>query len=272
MRYKKKYGNRVSFFKFSFFSVYFIPLLKMVAAGDQGNVGYTAQWIVFAIMAVAAIAFAITVVFRPLGRRLPYYVNIAIMMIAATAYYAMAVDKSEPAPGDRKTVYPRYIDWFFTTPLLLLDLILMMNMPAAKIAWIMGADVGMVVLGLIGAFDANDTKWFYFAVSCILMVALLYGMLEATLNVEQWKNPLYITGYATLLVYLIVLWCGYPIVWGLGTGGLVISVDLEIILMGILDVLAKPIFAMGCIILHETVANKLGNVEKLVEDVVETVA
>jgi len=135
-------------------------------------------------MAVVAIVFAITAVFRPLNRRLPYYVNIAIMMIAATAYYAMAVDKSEPLPGDRKTVYPRYIDWFFTTPLLLLDLILMMNMPAAKIAWIMGADVGMIVLGLIGAFDANDTKWFYFAVSCILMVALLYGMLEATWNVE----------------------------------------------------------------------------------------
>eukprot|EP01023_Acetabularia_acetabulum_P011262 TRINITY_DN1514_c1_g2_i2.p1 TRINITY_DN1514_c1_g2~~TRINITY_DN1514_c1_g2_i2.p1 ORF type:complete len:285 (-),score=51.34 TRINITY_DN1514_c1_g2_i2:302-1045(-) len=233
----------------------------MVAVGSETNLGTNAQRIVFAVMVVSCVCFWIAGVTRPLSKRLPYYVNVAIMMIAATAYYAMFVDTTNPTTG-RKDIYARYLDWVLTTPLLLFDLMLMVKMPASKIAYIMGADVAMVVLGLIGSFDESNYKWYYFAVSCVLMIALMYGMIESIYTPSEWKEPeveglLYIPGYMTLLIYLIVLWVLYPIVWGLGTGAGVISTDIEIILMGILDILAKPLFAVGVLITHETIFHKI---------------
>eukprot|EP01024_Parvocaulis_polyphysoides_P001743 TRINITY_DN10498_c0_g1_i3.p1 TRINITY_DN10498_c0_g1~~TRINITY_DN10498_c0_g1_i3.p1 ORF type:complete len:214 (+),score=33.81 TRINITY_DN10498_c0_g1_i3:90-644(+) len=184
----------------------------------------------------------------------------------------MATDHSEPTGDERKKIFARYIDWALTTPLLLLDLIMMTNMPASMISWIIGADVGMIVLGIIGAYDEEETKWFYFALSCILMFALLYGMVQPIYKKLLWKNPLYLYGYAILLIYLIVLWVGYPIVWGLGTGGNVIGVDIEIILMGILDILAKPMFAVGVLTVHEVIAAKMEIAGEVVEADVEEVA
>eukprot|EP01025_Chloroclados_australasicus_P005324 TRINITY_DN1155_c0_g1_i4.p2 TRINITY_DN1155_c0_g1~~TRINITY_DN1155_c0_g1_i4.p2 ORF type:complete len:241 (-),score=29.43 TRINITY_DN1155_c0_g1_i4:340-1062(-) len=239
----------------------------MVANGAQTHIGYEAQWVVFAVMAVAAVAFAIAGVTQPINKRLPYYVNVAIMTIAATAYFFMATDDSEPTAGERKVVYARYVDWALTTPLLLVDLILMTALPASQISMIIVADFGMIVLGIIGAFDSDPTKWYYFVVSSLLMIALLYAMAEAIWKVTYWKNPLYVYGYSALLIYLIVLWVCYPIVWALGTGAEVISTDIEIILMGVLDLLAKPIFAVGVVILHGIVSKKLEAVEEIVEEV-----
>jgi len=225
----------------------------MVVGDYEGYNGMVAQWVVFAIMAVTAIVFSITVQFRPIPVRLAYYVNIAICTIAATAYYAMAVnaDNTTPSNDDRQVVYARYIDWIFTTPLLLLDLILMTNMPSTMTAWIMGADVAMVVFGIIGAFTAYPYKWVYFAAGCLMQVALSWGMIQPILKEDYQKNATCTKGYTALLIFLIVVWVVYPVAWGLGAGGRVISVDTEIIIMGVLDLLAKPLFAVGVLTMHE---------------------
>nr|AAY82897.1 rhodopsin [Acetabularia acetabulum] len=230
----------------------------------QTTLGTDAQWVVFAVMALAAIVFSIAVQFRPLPLRLTYYVNIAICTIAATAYYAMAVNGGDNKPtagtgaDERQVIYARYIDWVFTTPLLLLDLVLLTNMPATMIAWIMGADIAMIAFGIIGAFTVGSYKWFYFVVGCIMLAVLAWGMINPIFKEELQKHKEYTGAYTTLLIYLIVLWVIYPIVWGLGAGGHIIGVDVEIIAMGVLDLLAKPLYAIGVLITVEVVYGKVG--------------
>eukprot|EP01025_Chloroclados_australasicus_P054018 TRINITY_DN63_c0_g2_i1.p2 TRINITY_DN63_c0_g2~~TRINITY_DN63_c0_g2_i1.p2 ORF type:complete len:240 (-),score=14.68 TRINITY_DN63_c0_g2_i1:183-902(-) len=229
----------------------------MVAQVETG-MGQTAQWVAFACMVVAAITFAIAVQFRPVALRLPYYINIAICTIAATAYYAMAVAGSEgPITDNRQVIYARYIDWIFTTPLLLLDLVLMTNMPTTMISWIMGADVFMIIFGIIGAFDSGNTKWVYFVAGCIMQIALTWGMINPIFKEQLQKSKEYTGGYTTLLIYLIVVWVFYPIVWGFGAGGQLLDVDGETLAMAILDLLAKPLFAVGVLTVHEVVYAKL---------------
>eukprot|EP01025_Chloroclados_australasicus_P054017 TRINITY_DN63_c0_g1_i1.p2 TRINITY_DN63_c0_g1~~TRINITY_DN63_c0_g1_i1.p2 ORF type:complete len:272 (-),score=23.78 TRINITY_DN63_c0_g1_i1:288-1007(-) len=228
----------------------------------ETSMGQTTQWVVFAVMGITAIAFAITLQFRPLTFRLPYYCNIAICIIAATAYYAMAVNSdSGPLNQGRQVIYARYIDWIFTTPLLLLDLILMTNMPYTMVSWIIGTDVAMIVFGILGAFDDANTKWVYFAAGCVMQVALTWGMLNPIFKEELKKSKEYTAGYTTLLIYLIVVWVCYPIVWGLGAGGRILDVDGEIIAMGVLDLLAKPLFGVGVLIMHEVAHSKLSKPE-----------
>jgi bacteriorhodopsin len=51
--------------------------------------------------------------------------------------------------------YARYIDWAFTTPLLLLDLTLVAGLPAGEIAIAIIADIIMIVTGAIGALHPS---------------------------------------------------------------------------------------------------------------------
>nr|UZH45669.1 Soma-targeted Ace-mNeon2 [synthetic construct] len=224
-------------------------------ADVETETGMIAQWIVFAIMAAAAIAFGVAVHFRPSELKSAYYINIAICTIAATAYYAMAVNYQDlTMNGERQVVYARYISWVLTTPLLLLDLIVMTKMGGVMISWVIGADIFMIVFGILGAFeDEHKFKWVYFIAGCVMQAVLTYGMYNATWKDDLKKSPEYHSSYVSLLVFLSILWVFYPVVWAFGSGSGVLSVDNEAILMGILDVLAKPLFGMGCLIAHETI-------------------
>jgi bacteriorhodopsin len=62
----------------------------------------------------------------------------------------------------RSIYYVRYIDWFITTPLLLIDLLLTAGMPWPTILWVVVVDEIMVITGLIGALIDNRYKWAYF--------------------------------------------------------------------------------------------------------------
>ena len=50
-------------------------------------------------------------------------------------------------------------DWFITTPLLLLDLLLMAALPLGDTLWIVFADVAMILTGLFGALTSSHFKW-----------------------------------------------------------------------------------------------------------------
>ena len=78
---------------------------------------------------------------------------------------AVEFHRSDPkvAGNYRSIYYARYIDWFITTPLLLLDLLLTAGMPWPTILWVIMVDEIMVITGLIGALIDNRYKWAYFA-------------------------------------------------------------------------------------------------------------
>jgi bacteriorhodopsin len=62
----------------------------------------------------------------------------------------------------RSIYYVRYIDWFITTPLLLLDLLLTAGMPWPTLLWVIVVDEIMIVTGLIGALVESEYKFGYF--------------------------------------------------------------------------------------------------------------
>lgn len=59
----------------------------------------------------------------------------------------------------RAIYYARYVDWTITTPLLLLDILLLAGLSVGDTLWIVFADIGMIVTGLFGALLPNRYKW-----------------------------------------------------------------------------------------------------------------
>ena len=215
-------------------------------------------WAVTAIMAVSTFVI-VGLSFRlPQRKRLFHYITAAITLVASIAYFSMASNLGWAAipvefqrhsnhlvSGDmRQVFYVRYIDWVITTPLLLLDLLLTAGIPTPTILFVILIDEIMVVTGLVGALVKSAYKFGYFAFGTAAFLFVAYAVVfdgrRHALALGSKVNRVFtITG-----VWTISLWFLYPIAWGLSEGGNVISSDSEAIFYGILDVLAKPGFAI----------------------------
>lgn len=128
-----------------------------------------------AAMGVAAFAFFGLALRKKRTDRVFHYITAAVTFVACIAYFTMganlgwapiSVEYRRSNPVVRGTVrsvyYVRYVDWFITTPLLLLDLLLTAGMPWPTILWTLLIDEIMIITGLVGALVASRYKWAYF--------------------------------------------------------------------------------------------------------------
>ncbi|KAJ9602058.1 hypothetical protein H2200_013418 [Cladophialophora chaetospira] len=179
------------------------------------------------------------------------------------AYYAMGshqgwapinveYHRSSPkvAGNNREIYYARYIDWFITTPLLLLDLLLTAGLPWPTIVWTIFLDWIMIITGLIGALTPSAWKWGWWTFGTVAMFYVFYnlagvGRKRAKLLGSDIYRTYMICGVLTLFV-----WLCYPIAWGVSEGANLITPDSEAVFYGVLDFLAKPVFSVALIVGH----------------------
>jgi len=145
----------------------------------------------------------------------------------------------------------RYVDWLLTVPLLLIELILVMGLPAAETVskcWNLGvASCVMVAIGYPGEIQDDNTarwKWWAFAmIPFIYVVAeLAVGLSEA--SSKQAESVATLTGYARWLT--IISWLTYPFVYIIKMVGIsgVSATSGEQIGYSIADVVAKAVFGV----------------------------
>ncbi|BFZ56905.1 hypothetical protein PYCC9005_003955 [Savitreella phatthalungensis] len=229
-------------------------------------------WAVFAVMAFSMLVFSGMTLRIPRGERIFHYITILIVAVASIAYYTMASNLGSAAVAIefanyssdpyRQVFYARYIDWFVTTPLLLLDLLLLAGLEWSQIIFVVVMDEIMVVTGLVGALTPSSYKWGYWTFG---MVA--YFLVAYVLIFEARKNALRIGSdvhrvYIGVAVWTAFLWTLYPVAWGLSEGGNVTSSDGEAVFYGVLDILAKPVFGLWILLGHRGIGlDRLGLVE-----------
>jgi len=145
----------------------------------------------------------------------------------------------------------RYVDWILTVPLLLIELILVMGLPAKETAsksWTLGlASAIMVALGYPGEIqDSPSGRWkFWF----LAMIPFLYVVAELAVGLseasqKQAPSVASLTGYARWLT--IISWLTYPFVYiikMLGISGVTATAG-EQIGYSIADVVAKAVFGV----------------------------
>lgn len=193
---------------------------------------------------------------KPRQHRLFFYICALINLIATIAYFCLGSNlgwaavpvefrRSDPKVAGlvRQVFYVRYIDWFLTTPLLLIDLLLTCAVPWPTILFVIIMDWIMIATGLVGALVQSSYKWgfFTFGTAAFLFVAYVVAI-EGRSYARALGSDVHRT-YLTCGVWTIFLWFLYPIAWGLSEGGNVISSDSEAVFYGVLDLLAKPVFS-----------------------------
>ncbi|KAF6809136.1 heat shock protein 30 [Colletotrichum sojae] len=212
---------------------------------------------VCAIMALSTIGIVgISATKRP-THRIFHYITATITFVACISYFTMGAGLGQvpvqvefvrrfndevAAAGTREIFYVRYIDWFVTTPLLLLDLLLTAGMPWPSIAIAILADEIMIVTGLVGALTSSSYKWAYWVFGMFAFFYVLYALV-----IDGRRHAMALGGtvhrtYRNCGVLTIFLWFIYPIAWGICEGGNLIHPDSEAVLYGVLDVMAKPGF------------------------------
>jgi len=154
----------------------------------------------------------------------------------------------------RLVYFGRYIDWVFTTPLLLLGLIgIGINSASPRssarggiVGAAIGADVLMIVTGLFGALSISSAhKYTWFAVSCVfflIVLGIIWGPLRSAAVAHGGASAAL---FRRLLVFLTVIWFIYPLLWILGTEGAgTLSLNSEVVAFAIIDLVAKVGFGL----------------------------
>jgi bacteriorhodopsin len=196
-------------------------------------------------------------------------IALTVTSIATISYYALARGQADITVGGDVVVYGRYLDWLFTTPLLLLSL-LVIALPPLKdlrmtrerislIAAVLVSDVLMIVTGLFADLSTNslDTTVWYLA-SCGWFLVVLYLMFGEVQRQAFEHSERSGKVYRSLLLFLTVAWVCYPIVWILGgTGYGTINANTEAAAYAILDVSAKGIFGILTLVLLKKLEGKV---------------
>jgi bacteriorhodopsin len=145
----------------------------------------------------------------------------------------------------------RYVDWLLTVPLLLIELILVMKLPAqqtSSLSWNLGVSSAiMVALGYPGEIQNNlAERWQWWAMAMVpftyVVGTLLVGLGEATAKQGETVAPLVTS--ARLLT--AVSWCTYPFVYIIKNMGLAgtVATTYEQIGYSVADVTAKAVFGV----------------------------
>ena len=177
-----------------------------------------------------------------------YIITIFIPAIAFTMYLAMALGfglTSVSVGGETLSIYwARYADWVFTTPLLLLDLALLVGASRNAIATLVGLDVAMIGTGLIatltggegGVLGVGAQRLIWWGISTAFLLVLLYFLFGPIDRKSGDASSL----FGRLRTLLVVLWLAYPVLWLIGTEGLgLLPLFWETAAFMVLDLTAK---------------------------------
>lgn len=215
-------------------------------------------WLTTAIMLIGGIAILLTGKRRTKSEELQTVLHGIVPIIAACSYFAMATGQgavilpfhttAAPIDGTRIFYFARYIDWAFTTPLLLVSLAFTAMHAGSKrtgaIVGIVLADVVMIVTSFFfGASEIPSLKWIWFLISCVAFIGVYYVIWVSLMQANHEERDDVQTVYRRNAMILSVIWLIYPLVLLVSPDGLyVVSDTAAIVFILILDVAAKVVY------------------------------
>lgn len=177
--------------------------------------------------------------------RILFILNFFICLIAAGLYLAMALGLGNRIIFDRPTFWVRYLTWFCSTPLLLLDLAFLGRTSLPTTGSLIGANAYMIVTGFVATITPKPMSYIWYLVSCGAFLATLYLLVAPYRAEAEQKHPRSKKVFRKLLTAHVVLWTLYPVVWILAaTGFNVLSQGYETMSYTLLDLASKVGFGL----------------------------
>lgn len=218
-------------------------------------------WVTTIIMLAGSLLILATGKRRTASEGLHTVMHGIVPLIAACAYLAMATGQglvSLPTVGGailagdttptRIFYFARYIDWTFTTPLLLISLgMTAMRHGPKRHGAIVGAvlaDLVMIVTAFVFGSSLLDwTKWTWFIVSCAAFLGVYYVIWKPQMEGNSTQRDDVRSTYRRNASMLSVVWLIYPIILAVAPDGLGVVTDAtSVLVIAILDVTAKVVY------------------------------
>merc|ERR1711907_73631 len=237
-----------------------MPTTEMITSEGQ-----TALWVGFWGMFLPFLYFAMDMMKKEDGKRKFHIYTMMVNGIASIAYLYMATGNGYEIVDGRQFFYTRYIDWFFTTPLLLLDLCALGMAGADTTNYLIGMDMLMIVSGVTGAFLTGTKSygdyhpWVFFAFGMFFFLPIVYQLaigIPDKLNAVDAKSVYTVVSWLT-----IISWTLYPVVWVLAEGTHTLSPNMEVIAYTVMDLLSKSVFGIILLSSHSVLEEALGSGE-----------
>lgn len=217
-------------------------------------------WVTTIIMLAGGLLILATGKRRTQGEGLHTVLHGVVPIIAACSYLAMATGQGlvtlptvqavlagQPTPT-RVFYFARYVDWTFTTPLLLVSLgMTAMRHGPKRHGAIVGAvlaDVMMIVTAFaFGASLVDWTKWTWFIVSCAAFLGVYYVIWKPQMEANATQRDDVQATYRRNASILSVVWLIYPIILAVAPDGLnMVSDATSVLVIAVLDVIAKVVY------------------------------
>ncbi|GAB7091747.1 sensory rhodopsin II [Halorubrum luteum] len=175
-----------------------------------------------------------------------YYATLAgVTGFAALAYLAMALEIGNVSTEGGLLPVARYVDWLVTTPLILLYLGLLARPPRRVLAGLIGADVVIIIGGVVAVATTGTLSWVAFGIGVATYGLLVYGLLVTLPESVSVETDRVRAVFGTLRNITVVLWTLYPVVWLVApTGFGLITVSTEMLVFVYLDIVAKVGFVV----------------------------
>ncbi|KAJ1033010.1 hypothetical protein NDA16_000289 [Ustilago loliicola] len=202
-----------------------------VADIDITTAGSDWLWAVFSVMAACGLGTMVWSLKVSRGERAFHYLSAAILATASVAYFSMASDLGatpiyveflnygpDAVNGMRPTRsiwYVRYIDWTITTPLLLLETLLVSGLPLSTVFITIFFDLVMIITGLVGALVESTYKWGFFTMGCVAMFYVFWVIYGPGLKSASHLGDDFKKAYLYSALILTILWTLYPPVFAL---------------------------------------------------------
>ncbi len=116
----------------------------------------------------------------------------------------------------------RYMDWLLTVPLLLIEIVLVMDLSAeetVKKSWQLGVSSAlMIILGYPGELileaDKLSTRWVYWCLAMIPFIFVVYTLVIGLADATNAENDLAVRSKIKTAQWMTVIsWLTYPVVY-----------------------------------------------------------
>ena len=213
-------------------------------------------WLTTAIMLIGGLAILAIGKRRTPTEELHTSLHGIVPIIAACSYFAMAIGQGAvvlpilDSSATRVFYYARYIDWSFTTPLLLTTLAITSMHAGPKrpgiIVGVLLADVMMIATSFFfGASEVPWIKWTWFVISCVAFLAVFYVIWMSQMEANRLERDDVRSNYRRNAMTLSVLWLIYPVILFFAPDGLgTFSDAFSVFCIAVLDVVSKVVYGL----------------------------
>ncbi|KAL1956077.1 hypothetical protein VTO42DRAFT_7672 [Malbranchea cinnamomea] len=246
---------------------------------EASGVGRRGLWVVAILMLLSSLVFYILGARVLVQKRLFHVLVSLITTISFLTYFAMTMGGGitythavvrhhhKEAPDTvqdifRQLFWVRWINWGLTFPLILINLALLAGLNGASLLVAVSANLVMLVAGLVSIlFEARGKTWAWYTISCLAYLTVVYQIAfrgrRATLAKDQQTRKFYSSIAGFSMVVLLI----YPIIWAASSNARRMTVDTEIIIYAILDVLSQGVFGYWLLVSHDSMESITLNIE-----------